>query len=378
MVGERRPIGRPRKDTSKLVTHRSPAMVGAGPSGGQVSVVPIKVEFDAADVSGSGGSAPPTNNLATPTLLVQNMNLSSYQQQQPTRLGAVSNFSVVGSLGSLGGNIYVSSNHGIQNTPTQHAPTTTTVTTNVIQSVVTPPHPDPAGAESAVSNKLTPTPPTLQVYVASPDHQDPQPVPTGFPGAPGPSPPTTTTTNPDASSSSQGPPPPGTVTHEGGALPITKRRGRRKKSPVSLSDSAKRRRGRPKGSGVKGTGTAGMGRKPGRKSRVPSHTRYTNILPHPNMVGKGPSIPGVSSEHVGGGVAGISYGQVLPGGDGAAAVASIGGVVSVEDAGQGLGVVDDGVAGGVASSKDVAVAAANCSAALSLGTRKASVACSVL
>lgn len=96
------------------------------------------------------------------------------------------------------------------------------------------------------------------------------------------------------------------------------------------------------------------------------------------MVGKGPSIPGVSSEHVGGGVAGISYGQVLPGGDGAAAVASIGGVVSVEDAGQGLGVVDDGVAGGVASSKDVAVAAANCSAALSLGTRKASVACSVL
>ena len=318
-----------------------------------MGVVPIKVEFDAADVGG-----------ATPTL-VQSMSMSYQQQQQQQQqlgLGGVSNFNVVGSLGSLGGNIYVTSgNNGMQTTPTQQL-VPATVTTNAIQSVATTP--DPSGAESAVSNRPTPTPPppppALQhVYIANPDQQqqqDPQLVP------PATFLPPSMTTDPAPSGSSIQGPSGGTVVPEGGVLPaatVTKRRGRRKKSPAPSSDvPVKRRRGRPKGSGVYGN----VGRRPGRRARVPSHTRYPNILPRPNMVGKDSSLPGVSSED--GTVAGISHRHILPDG----ATGDLGGVVSVVDAGQELDVVD--VVGGVPSSKDVAVAAANCSAALSLGTRK--------
>lgn len=318
--------------TSKLATHSSQAMIATSSGMVPVNMDEMQAHGAVANMSGSGQ--------ATPTVLIPGMPVS--YQSQPTSLAGVANINVMGSLGSLGGNIYITSNHGIQNTPTQDAVGGASL--NTTSAVVS------RGNSVAPSQLLG---------------EGPKVKPLGAPPASLYLPPTT-----PSPASMEKPVMSAQVTvkqepgHTLPLAPVTKRRGRRKKSPsiIPVDPTIKRRRGRPRGNGP-------MGRKAGRRSRLLSQPRYTSILPRPDMVGKGLAIQstGVSAStvHVGGSLVGSggTLGQVLP--DGMVGVAVSGG--DDEDQGSMAGYSDGGL-----NSKDVALAAAHCSAALSVGTRRVS------
>lgn len=325
MTGERRPMGRPRKDAqqdmSKLATHSSHAVLG---SSNQVGVVPIKVEVQASP----GGVADIDGHHSTPPTV--------FIQGQPSGVG----ISTV--LGSLGGNIYMtSSTQGVQSMSPH-----TSAKHGVVVKQVQLPNED---AQDTVTNSQA----VLAAHVQSnavitgnaerdtePNHAGPSIVTLVSPAP-----------LPLASVGE-----PSTIAKQGAdqTTPMVKKRGRRKRSPVPPQQDSlppgKKRRGRPKGSGINSGGPAG--RRQSRRSRTLSHSRYANILPRPDLINMGISVQGL---HPGG---------TLTGSANSGSGSGFGLGTSVSD-----GRVHAAVGAGI-SSKDVAVAAANCSAALSLGTRK--------
>lgn len=342
----RRDLQQQQQDMSTLVTHASQAVVPGSSAHHQHPL--------ALGGRGTTTVAPPTGSGAA-TMVIQGMPLSS---QQPT-----SGLGISAVVGSLGGNLYVTSDHTLQNPASRHAPM-------VVKGMVSamPPGDGGVATNEVVRNPATPSP---QQQQDTPPHLTR--VPAGEMGSrsvgvalPAPSshtsPPPLRTLGAD--SLTTGAPPSEHVRMRGGVA-SRKRGGRRKRhSPVLHQEPlppSKRRRGRPRGSGVRGGGRRGGISSRSRLLSSSSHNRYANILPRPDLVSKGatpsssavlPSVQGV-----------LQSGGALVTSDPAG---SSGGVVSVVG-GEVQGSLEEGV-----SSKDVAVAAANCSAALSLGTRKVS------
>ncbi len=400
-------MGRPRRgaagttatavlqDMSTLVTHTSQALPRnqQSPQGAANAAVAAA----AITMGGGRGHAPPT------TMFIQNMSQNV----------GVTNMGVANVIGSLGGNLYMTSE---QQRMIQATPTTATKPVGVAQALPTkevhqkvvlrnegtsggqnrnPAHqPNALGHASAVAPETRPRttlgttgmfipPPAASATVATPPHVKQEP----------------------GSHAQQAT---GSVLQQEVAPP-RKRRRRRRKSPTAASSARlpsgsappplKRPRGRPKGSGI-----GVVGRRGRQRSRVLSQTRYANILPRPSIVGKGsPVMQGLHTAAAAqqGGGGGLQTGasaavmgsssQMVPGGVGGTVPgvgASVGHVVTLNSGevqsslpgpSSGSGLPGGGVANGegVVRNKEVAVAAANCSAALSFGTRKVSPPCIV-
>ena len=363
-MSERRPVGRPRKDVqqqdmSKLATHSSIAS-GNSNTLQQLGMQPIKVEANSSMENGPGIVLPSN-------LMIQNMTTAVQPQvaglRQTDFYMATENRNKEYDDGNSGGG----SQQEAKVPLAEHIKLDGEKDTPLLSDRAVSPMKGMESSSSLIKTQQQQQQ-QQQANVVGIIEQDTKPFSSGMSSGTFIPPPllasmdTTTPNmvNPSSNESSTNLNPPVSA-------PPTKRRGRKKRSPVPhvLSEQplpVKRRRGRPKGSGVK---VGSIGRKSSiQRSRVPSYTRYANILPRPDLINKTSTLQGATGVQCEGNITatpqeqeGVANQEVV------SAAPAAGGDMLGENS------VTSQHPGGV-SSKEVVMAAANSSAALSLGTRK--------